>query len=222
VPADEPLKVLLAEDAALTRGGLTEILRVAGHEVEAVGDGDALMARILAGMSDVDIVITDVRMPPTSTDEGLRAALTLRALRPPVPVLVLSSYVETEYAAELLADPVGGVGYLLKDRVARVEDFLTAVRLVAGGGTSVDGELMNRLLRRHADDDRLRRLTPRESEVLRLLAEGRNNAAIARELVIGLPAVEKHIGNVFMKLDLPADPDGNRRVLAVLAYMQGP
>ncbi|MEV0650813.1 response regulator transcription factor [Phytomonospora sp. NPDC050363] len=214
------MRVLLAEDAALTRGGLTEILRVAGHHVEAVGDGDALTARIRAGTADLDIVITDVRMPPTSTDEGLRAALSLRALRPPVPVLVLSSYVETEYAAELLADPSGGVGYLLKDRVARVEDFLGAVRLVAGGGTAVDTELMNRLLRRNADDDRLRRLSPRESEVLGLLAEGRNNAAIARSLVIGLPAVEKHIGNVFMKLDLPADLDANRRVLAVLAYLQ--
>ncbi|WP_184790390.1 response regulator transcription factor [Phytomonospora endophytica] len=214
------MRVLLAEDAALTRGGLTEILRVAGHSVDAVHDGDELMARIAAGVSDVDLVITDVRMPPTSTDEGLRAAMALRGLRPPVPVLVLSSYVEPEYAAELLADPGGGVGYLLKDKVARVEDFLTAVRLVAGGGTAVDTELMNRMLRRNAGDDRLRRLTPRETEVLGLLAEGRNNAAIARALVIGLPAVEKHIGNVFLKLDLPADLDGNRRVLAVLAYLR--
>jgi DNA-binding NarL/FixJ family response regulator len=214
------LRVLLAEDSALTRGGLAEILRAAGHLVETVADGDQLENRVSRLDDDpVDIVVTDVRMPPSQTDEGLRTAAVLRQRRPPVPVLVLSAYVEAPYASELLAGSGGGVGYLLKDRVVDVGDFLDAVTRVASGGTVVDPEVMRHLLRRRRSDDRLSALSPREHEVLALMAEGATNATIGRELVIGQQAVEKHVGNVFAKLDLPTDLDANRRVLAVIAYL---
>lgn len=214
------LHVLLAEDSALTRGGLAEILRTAGHQVETVADGDALDQR-LGRLDDdpVDIVVTDVRMPPSQTDEGLRAAAVLSQRRPPVPVLVLSAYVEAPYASELLTGSAGGVGYLLKDRVVDVADFLDAVSRVAAGGTVVDPEVMRHLIRRRRSDDRLAALSPRESQVLALMAEGATNSAIGRDLVIGQQAVEKHVGNVFAKLGLPTDLDANRRVLAVLAYL---
>ncbi|WP_374985307.1 response regulator [Streptomyces fradiae] len=216
------LRVVLAEDAVLLRAGLVELLTRVGHQVTAaVGDADELARAVDADRPDV--VVTDVRMPPGHRDEGLRAALELRARHPGLPVLVLSQYVATAYATQLLgggAADAGGLGYLLKDRVGEVADFLDALDRVAGGQTVIDPEVVRVLLRQRTGDEPLRRLTPREREVLALMAEGLNNQAIARRLTVTEASVVKHTGNIFMKLDL--DPaDGNRRVLAVLAHLRG-
>ncbi|MCX4990693.1 MULTISPECIES: response regulator transcription factor [unclassified Streptomyces] len=213
------LRVVLAEDSVLLREGLVGLLHRFGHEVvAAVGDAEAL--RDAASAYAPDLVVTDVRMPPGFQDEGLRAALALRAADPRLPVLVLSQYVQRAYAAELLDTGDGtGVGYLLKDRVGQVEQFAEAVERVAAGGTVVDPEVVRQLLRRRRDP--LEALTPREREVLALVAEGRSNGAIARELVVTEAAVGKHIGNILAKLELPPAEGTHRRVLAVLAYLRG-
>ncbi|CAL9308411.1 Oxygen regulatory protein NreC [Streptomyces sp. SudanB25_2051] len=202
----------------LLRDGLTALLERCGHQVvAAVGDAGALMAAVEEQRPD--IVVTDVRMPPGFQDEGLHAAVRLRERRPALPVLVLSQYVQRAYAAELLDSGDGsGVGYLLKDRVGQVEEFVRALGDVADGGTVVDPEVVRQLLRRRRDP--LERLTPREREVLALIAEGRSNSAIARELVVSEAAVGKHIGGILAKLDLPPAEETHRRVLAVLAYLR--
>jgi DNA-binding NarL/FixJ family response regulator len=214
------LRIAVADDSVLLREGLIRLLTENGHEVvAAVGDGPALVQAVDAHRPDVSVV--DVRMPPSHTDEGLRAAVEARRLVPRSPVLVLSQYVEVSYADDLLADGVGAVGYLLKDRVAAVEDFLEAVDRVASGGTVLDPDVVAQLLVRRRRDDPLRLLTEREQEVLALMAEGRSNANIARSLVVSGGAVEKHVGSIFAKLALPPDDDRHRRVLAVLAYLRG-
>ncbi|MGV9276919.1 response regulator [Streptomyces griseosporeus] len=209
---------MLAEDSVLLRDGLTALLTRFGHTVvAAVGDAGALLTAVADHAPDV--VVTDVRMPPGFADEGLRAAVRLRAERPGLPVLVLSQYVQRSYAADLLDTGDGtGVGYLLKDRVGQVEEFVDALTEVAAGGTVVDPEVVRQLLRRRRDP--LARLTPREREVLALVAEGRSNAAIARQLVVSEAAVGKHIGSILTKLDLPPAEDVHRRVLAVLAFLR--
>ncbi|GGY29415.1 response regulator [Streptomyces omiyaensis] len=212
------LRVVLAEDGVLLREGLIGLLARFGHEVvAAVGDAEALRAAVAA--HDPDVVVTDVRMPPGFRDEGLRAAVALRADRPGLPVLVLSQYVQRDYAADLLDSGDGtGVGYLLKDRVGQVAEFVDALDRVAAGGTVVDPEVVRQLLRRRRDP--LAALTPREREVLGLVAEGHSNGEVARRLVVTEAAVGKHIGNILAKLDLPPAEDTHRRVLAVLAYLQ--
>jgi len=211
--------VVIAEDAAMMRQGLARLLADRGHEVCAeVGDGAALLAAVAEHRPDVAVV--DVRMPPTHTDEGLRAAVQARSLVPGSPVLVLSQYVEVSYADDLLADRRGGVGYLLKDRVADIADFLDALARVAGGGTVLDPEVIAQLVARRGRGP-LDALTPREREVLALMAEGRSNTSIARHLVVTEGAVEKHVKNIFTKLDLPPDEEQHRRVLAVLTYLGG-
>ncbi|GAA2619042.1 response regulator transcription factor [Dactylosporangium fulvum] len=195
------------------------LLEESGHTVvAAVGDGPSLVEAIVEHRPEVAIV--DVRMPPSHTDEGLRAAVEARSRVPGTPILVLSQYVEVSYADDLLADRAGAVGYLLKDRVSEVAEFLDAVRRVATGATVLDPEVVSQLLVRRRRDDPLRSLTPREREVLGLMAEGRSNTAIARKLVVTDGAVEKHVKNIFTKLDLPPDDEQHRRVLAVLAYLQ--
>ncbi|MGW4651987.1 response regulator [Kitasatospora sp. NPDC004289] len=213
------MRVVLAEDAALLRGGLVGMLERFGHTVvAAVGDAPSLLAAVAE--HDPDIVVTDVRMPPGFTDEGLRAAVALRGERPSLAVLVLSQYVGQTFAAELLDSGRGaGVGYLLKDRVGEVEEFVDAVERVAAGGTVIDPEVVRQLLGHQRAP--LQRLTSREREVLALMAEGRSNAAIAARLVVGEAAVAKHIGNILAKLDLPPADTDHRRVLAVLAYLRG-
>ncbi|MGW2058875.1 LuxR C-terminal-related transcriptional regulator [Streptomyces sp. NPDC001840] len=209
---------MLAEDSVLLREGLIGLLDRCGHEVvAAVGDAEALVA--MAGAHVPDIVVTDVRMPPGFQDEGLHAAVLLREQRPTLPVLVLSQYVQRTYASELLDSGDGsGVGYLLKDRVGQVEEFMDALHKVADGGTVVDPEVVRQLLRHRRDP--LRHLTPREREVLALIAEGKSNGAIARELVVSEAAVGKHIGGIFTKLNLPPTDQSHRRVLAVLTYLR--
>ncbi|MGV9899450.1 response regulator [Streptomyces tendae] len=216
---DRTLRVVLAEDSVLLRDGLTGLLARFGHEVvAAVGDAEALVTAVTEHVPDV--VVTDVRMPPAFQDEGLHAAVRLRAERPTLPVLVLSQYVQRAYASELLDSGDGtGVGYLLKDRVGQVEEFVDALAEVADGGTVVDPEVVRQLLRRRRDP--LERLSPREREVLALIAEGRSNAAIARQLVVSEAAVGKHIGSILAKLDLPPATETHRRVLAVLTYLRG-
>ncbi|WP_406419553.1 response regulator transcription factor [Streptomyces sp. NBC_00873] len=215
---DRSLRVVLAEDSVLLREGLIGLLTRCGHEVvAAVGDAEALIAAVAAHTPD--IVVTDVRMPPGLQDEGLRAAVELRERQPTLPVLVLSQYVQRTYAAELLDSGDGsGVGYLLKDRVGQIEEFIDALREVADGGTVVDPEVVRQLLRRRRDP--LERLTAREREVLALVAQGRSNGAIARDLVVSEAAVGKHIGNILAKLDLPPADETHRRVLAVLAFLR--
>ena len=212
------MRVVIAEDSVLLQAGLTRLLDSAGFQVvAAVADAAALLAAVEEHHPDAAIV--DVRMPPTHTDEGIRAALVIRRQWPGVAVLVLSQYVEERYAADLLAAHTSGVGYLLKDRVADVGEFLGALRRVISGGTALDPEVVSQLLiRRHSDP--LDRLTPREREVLELMAEGRSNAAIAEALVVSDSAVAKHINAIFTKLDLPPDEADHRRVLAVLRFLK--
>ena len=213
------LRVVVADDAVLLREGLVRLLAEEGHQVvAAVGDGPALVDAVIAHRPDVSVV--DVRMPPTHTDEGLRAAIAAREHLPGAPMLVLSQYVEASYAADLLADGSGAVGYMLKDRVAKVEEFLDALDRVAHGATVLDPQVVSQLLAAQRRNDPLQGLTERERELLALMAEGHSNPAIARRLVLSASAVEKHIGNIFAKLGLPPDDDRHRRVLAVLAYLR--
>ncbi|MFF4168627.1 LuxR C-terminal-related transcriptional regulator [Streptomyces sp. NPDC001744] len=218
------VRVVIAEDSVLLREGLTRLLTDLGHEVVAkVGDGEALVetvAELAAAGALPDVVVADVRMPPTHTDEGVRAAVRLRGEHPGLGVLVLSQYVEEQYATELLAGSSRGVGYLLKDRVAEVREFVDAVVRVAGGGTALDPEVVQQLLGRSRRQDVLANLTPREREVLGLMAEGRTNSAIAKALVVSDGAVEKHISNIFLKLGLSPSEGDHRRVLAVLTYLR--
>jgi len=213
------MRVVIAEDHVLLRDGLTRLLRDNDIDVvAAAGDGDALVREVVARRPDLAVV--DIRLPPTFHDEGLRAALEVRRQVPGTAVLVVSQYVEPTYAAELLADRGGGIGYLLKDRIMHVADFLEAVRRVAAGGTALDPDVVAQLFSRQRQDGPLQRLTPREREVLGLMAEGRSNAGIAQSLVLTIGAVEKHVQSILSKLDLPQSAGDHRRVLAVLAYLQ--
>jgi DNA-binding NarL/FixJ family response regulator len=213
------LRVVIAEDAALFRAGLVRLLEDRGHQVCAeVADGDALLAAVARWHPDVAVV--DVRMPPTHTDEGLRTALRLRREHPGTGVLVLSQYIETRYATRLLAGSAAGVGYLLKDRVADVSDFIEALSRVAQGGTVLDPEVVRQLLRAGRSGDALATLTPREREVLSLMAQGRSNAAIADTLVISPRVVEKHVASIFAKLGLAPSDNDNRRVIAAIRYLE--
>ena len=212
------MRVLIAEDLALLRDGLTRLLRDNGFEVVgAVDNADALVHAARAEKPDIAIV--DVRLPPSFRDEGIRAALELRATVPETAILVVSQYVEQEYATELLASGEGGVGYLLKDRIMHVEEFVDAVRRVAAGGTAMDPDVIAKLMASNARHEPLGRLSPREREVLGLMAEGRSNAAIAQRLFLSESAVAKHTASIFAKLDLAVSDDDNRRVLAVLALL---
>ncbi|GAA1574172.1 response regulator [Actinomadura kijaniata] len=212
------MRVVIAEDLALLRDGLIRLLEAFGFEVvEAVDNGPSLVRALVNQRPDVAVV--DVRLPPTFTDEGLRAALEARREIPGLPILVLSQHVEQLYARELLSDSSGGIGYLLKDRVSDVSQFVDAVRRVAAGGTALDPDVVAQLLTRRAREEPLQMLTPREREVLGLMAEGRSNAAIAAQLFITEKAISKHTNNIFTKLGLPPSEDDNRRVLAVLAYL---
>ncbi|EIE97791.1 response regulator [Saccharomonospora glauca] len=214
-----PLTVVIAEDSALLRDGLVNLLSRYGHTVAAaVNDADSLLAA--TAEHDPDIVITDVRMPPGHTDEGLRAALELRARRPELPILVLSQIVEKVYASELLGSSTSSTGYLLKDRVGDVREFVRTMEDIAAGAIVIDPEVVRTLLARHRTESPVSRLSKREKEVLALMAQGMSNPAIARSLSISQAAVAKHIGNILAKLDLPEDEQGHRRVLAVLAYLQ--
>ena len=212
------MRIVIAEDAAVIRAGLVEILTDRGHEVAAaVGDAEALKAAVAEHHPDV--AITDVRMPPNYTDEGLRAAIEIRRDQPGIGILVFSQYVETRYAADLLAMGSGGVGYLLKDRVADVSEFTGAIARIAAGGTALDPEVVTGLLNATRHASALAGLTARERDVLALMAEGRSNGAIADHLFVSERAVEKHISNIFSKLGLPPSDSDHRRVLAVLAYL---
>lgn len=213
------MRVIVAEDSTLLREGLVRLLVDEGHDVIAsVGDADALLAAV--ELDHPDIVVTDVRMPPGHSDEGLRAALTIRDRWPEVAVLVLSQYVENRYAAELISGPGGKVGYLLKDRVAQVDEFLDALDRVAAGGTAFDPEVVRQLLSRTTRSNPLERLTPRERDVLELMAQGLTNARIAVDLYISVSSVEKHINAVFDKLGLANSTGMSRRVMAVVAYLR--
>jgi DNA-binding NarL/FixJ family response regulator len=212
------LRAVIAEDLALLRDGLVRVLTAHEMEVvEAVEDGPSVVGALLRHRPDVAVL--DVRLPPTFTNEGLVAAVEARRQVPDLPILVLSQYVEPLYARELLSSRAGGVGYLLKDRVMDVAQFVEAVRRVASGGTVMDPEVVSQLVIGRERDDAMRRLTPREREVLALMAEGRSNAAIAAALVVSEKAVSKHIANIFLKLDMLPSDDDNRRVMAVLAYL---
>ncbi len=215
------MRVVVADDSTLLREGLVRLLEEAGMEVVGqAADGEELLRKVRAHKPDVAVV--DVRMPPTHTDEGLRAAREIRAELPQVSVLVLSQYVEVAYARELLAESAEGLGYLLKDRVADVGALTDAVRRVGAGGSALDPEVVSQMLGRRRDDDPLEQLTPREREVLGLMAEGRSNGAIAAELVVSERAVEKHVTGIFSKLELAASSDDHRRVLAVLRFLNQP
>ena len=214
------MRVVVAEDLFLLRDGLVRLLEAHGFEVAAaVEDAPGLLTALVSERPEVAIV--DVRLPPTFTDDGLRAAIEARRQVPGLPVLVLSQYVEQLYARELLADQAGGVGYLLKDRVFNDDQFVDAVRTVASGGTVMDSEVVTKLLGRRARAEPLARLSAREREVLELMAEGRSNSAIAQRLFVTEKAVSKHSTSIFTKLDLAPSDDDNRRVLAVLAYLNG-
>ncbi|HYM83575.1 MAG TPA: response regulator transcription factor [Candidatus Dormibacteraeota bacterium] len=213
-----PLRVVIAEDSALVREGIARLIEESGGSVVAkVGDGPSFVDAVVEHRPDVSVV--DVRMPPSQRDEGLRAALEARRRIPGTPVLVLSQYVERQYATELLADRSGGVGYLLKDRVADVREFMDSLRRVSRGGTALDPEVVAQLMLARRADDPLSTLTPREREVLAAMAEGRTNIGIATHLGISEGATEKHISNIFGKLLLPDSENDHRRVLAVLAYL---
>jgi DNA-binding NarL/FixJ family response regulator len=212
------MRILIAEDSVLLRAGLIRLLVDAGHDVIAsVGDADARLTA--ADRHLPDLAVVDVRMPPTNTDDGIRAALTIRATQPGIGILVLSQYVEERYATELLSAHTEGLGYLLKDRVADVADFLAAVERVGAGGTALDPEVVAQLLARSRHRDPLDSLSPRERDVLGLMAEGRSNAGIAAALVVNPSTVEKHVTNIFTKLDLPPADSDHRRVLAVLRWL---
>lgn len=211
------MRIVIAEDAAILRDGMVALLTMRGHEAVAVGDAAALFAQVERERPDV--VVVDIRMPPSFTDEGLRAALRLRKEMPDLGVLLFSQYVELRYATELLDGLSDRVGYLLKERVADIDDFLEALERVAGGGTALDPEVVTQVLRASRRLDALNRLTSREREVLALMAEGRSNAAIGASLVISERAVEKHVTTIFTKLDLPPSGADHRRVLAVLRYL---
>ena len=213
------MRVVIAEDSVILRDGLAGLLTDRGHDVvAAVGDGDALRSAVAAFVPDVCVV--DIRMPPSYTDEGLRAAIAVRRAQPDVGVLVFSQYVETRYAAELLAGSARGVGYLLKDRVADVREFVDALTRVAGGGTALDPEVVAQLLGASRHVDAVATLTPRERDVLERMAEGLSNSGIAAALVVSERAVEKHVANIFAKFGLPPSEADNRRVLAVLRFLQ--
>lgn len=213
------MRVVLAEDLFLLRDGLVRMLEAYGFEIAAAVESGPELAAALAGL-EPDVAVVDVRLPPTHTDEGLQCALEARRKKPGLPVLVLSQHVEQLYARELLADGSGGVGYLLKDRVFDADSFVDAVRRVAAGGTAMDPQVIQQLLARRSGEDRpLSRLTPREREVLELMAQGRSNTAIAAKLVVTERAIAKHTANIFAKLGLEVSDDDNRRVLAVLAYL---
>ena len=213
------MRVVVADDSVLLREGIVRLLTDQGFEVVGqAGDSEELIRKVHAHKPDV--VVVDVRMPPTQTDEGLRAAKQIRSEMPDVGVLMLSQYVQEDYVSDLVADDAEGIGYLLKDRVADVEGFADAVRRVAEGGSALDPEVVSLLLGRRRQDDPLGDLTPREREVLSLMAEGRSNHSIADELVVTERAVEKHVTSIFGKLKLPASSESHRRVLAVLAYLK--
>jgi DNA-binding NarL/FixJ family response regulator len=215
------MRIVIAEDSVLLLDGLTRLLEAEGHEVTGYTTADALVTGLTSETGLPGLVVTDVRMPPTHTDEGLRAAIHLRSVHPHLPVLVLSQYVEQRYARELFTGGARALGYVLKDRVADVDEFLDAVARVADGGTVIDPEVVAQILARSPRDG-LDRLTAREREVLALMAEGRSNTAIADRLVVGLPAIEKHVTSILTKLDLPPDADDHRRVLAVLRWLDSP
>jgi DNA-binding NarL/FixJ family response regulator len=218
VNGERPLRVVIAEDSVLLREGIARILEQAGCEV--VGQSSTAEDLLLKVRSyGPDVAVVDIRMPPTHTDEGLRAAQAIRAKHPDVGVLVLSQYVEPTYAMELIADDAQGVGYLLKDRVSELGEFVNAVQRVAEGGSALDPAIVTRLVGRRRGDDPVGSLTPREREVLELMAEGRSNQAIAQRLVVSERAVEKHVTSIFGKLQLPAAAEDHRRVLAVLAFL---
>jgi DNA-binding NarL/FixJ family response regulator len=216
---DDRIRVAIAEDSAVLRDGLVQLLADRGFEItDAVADADLMNAAIDRQLPDVAVV--DIRMPPTFTDEGLQLAIALRQRHPGLAILLFSQYVETRYAAELLAGDASGIGYLLKDRVADVSDFVEALVRVASGGTALDPEVVTQLLGASRRTDSLSMLTAREREVLSLMAEGRSNAAIASALVVSEGAVEKHVANIFTKLDLPVSQADHRRVLAVLRFLE--
>jgi DNA-binding NarL/FixJ family response regulator len=214
-----PLRVVIADDSVLLREGLSRLLEESGFEVVGqAGDGEDLLRKVRAHKPDLALI--DVRMPPTHTDEGLAAARQIRAELPEVGLLVLSQYVEEDYAMDLLTESAEGVGYLLKDRVADLDRFLEAIGRVAEGGSALDPEVVSQMLGRRRADDPLERISPREREVLALMAEGRSNQAIAADLVVSERAVEKHVTSIFSKLDLQATPEDHRRVLAVRAFLR--
>lgn len=214
------MRIVIAEDAAVLRDGLVQLITDRGHEVPAaLPDAEGLLAAVAEHRPDVAVV--DIRMPPTHTDEGLRAAIEVRRAYPQTGVLVFSQYVETRYASRLLAENAAGIGYLLKERVVDVRDFMDALERVAAGGTALDPEVVGQLLGAGRRVDALDTLTPRERDVLGQMAEGRSNAAIAKALHISDRAVEKHIGGIFTKLDLPPSDEDHRRVMAVLRYLRG-
>lgn len=217
------MRILIAEDSAILRDGLVALLTRRGHDVVgAVGDGAQLVSALAALPADTrpDVVVIDIRMPPTFTDEGLRAALEIRATDRSQGVLLFSQYVETRFATQLLTGDARGVGYLLKDRVADVSDFIDALERIAAGHTVLDPEVVTQLMSSPHHDDGIARLTPREREVLEIMAEGRSNTAIAEQLVLSYGAVEKNVSSIFAKLDLPVDAGDHRRVLAVLKLLQ--
>ena len=216
----DAIRVVIAEDSAILRDGLVQLLTERGFAVMSAV-GDALSLEQVVADDPPDVAVVDIRMPPTFTDEGLRSAIRLRRDHPGVGILVFSQYVETRYAAELLAGGAAGIGYLLKDRVADVADFAEALVRVASGGTALDPEVVTQLMGASRHSDALTGLTPREREVLALMAEGRTNSAIATSLTVSEGAVEKHIANIFAKLDLHATSSDHRRVLAVLRYLEG-